>query len=213
MWVRRNTSRIRSAPRPRTAVCASPPMIIGATTAVTLLINRWSKNEPSTSPPPSTSRLTTPCSRPSRSSNAANDTRPFSSAGSLATSTLRDARASLHSADAADVVAISVREDDVSSRTRLSSGVRPRLSRITRSGCGTGPLQPSGRAVSCGLSTMIVSTPTSMASNSGRFWCAQRRVWGPEIHRESPLVDAIRPSSDAANLAVTKGRPVLRWCT
>jgi len=43
--------------------------------------------------------------------------------------------------------------------------------------------------------------------------CEDWRIAADVIHRESPPAVAILPSSDAANLAVTKGRPVVACLT
>src|SRR5438132_49346 len=49
-----------------------------------------------------------------------------------------------------------------------------------------------------------------LAQKRVRWRCDHSRASGPDTQRESPDAAAIRPSSEAANLATTKGRPVSR---
>jgi hypothetical protein len=83
------------------------------------------------------------------------------------------------------------------------------LSRITRSG----DRPPSNRVVNSGSSVITVLTPTRIASWMWRRRCATARDSSDVIHRDSPPAVAILPSSDAANLAVTKGSPVVTCLT
>ena len=59
-----------------------------------------------------------------------------------------------------------------------------------------------------GSSACAVPRPTSTASTWSRSRWTQARAAGPLTHRESPPAVAMRPSSVAATLRVTKGRPL-----
>ena len=180
-------------------------MMTGAMTACSLSTNPASKNEPRMTPPPSTSSERT--SRPASSrSKAARSTRP-PSLGSSRTSAPAARREERQGSGAPFRVAIRVRAGPP--RTRAMGGVRPRLSTTTRRGWRSASLPP-GRAVSNGSSTTTVEEPTRMASTFDRRSWAHSRASGPDTQRESPEAAAIRPSREAANLAMTNGIPFVR---
>ena len=201
---------MRAAPRPATAAgAAAAPITTGATTACTRSTSRRSNSEPSSAPPPSNSTVSAPRASSSASS-ASRSTPPPAAAGSTAISAPRAPIASRQAASEAAVVAISAGAGPPS--TRAEGGVRPRASATTRSGWWTPSAEPPGRAVSCGSSAATVFEPTTIASRPQRSRCVHSRASGPDTQRESPEEAAMRPSSEAANLAITKGRPVRRWC-
>ena len=68
------------------------------------------------------------------------------------------------------------------------------------------------RASSSGSSASAVPAPIATASADARHPCTRRRLSGDEIQRLSPLAVAVRPSSEAASLSRTNGRPVTE-CT
>ena len=68
------------------------------------------------------------------------------------------------------------------------------------------------RTVSVGLSVRTVPAPTRIASLSARSWCTSARASGLVIHFDVPSAAAVFPSSVAAILTITQGRPVRLWC-
>ena len=89
-----------------------------------------------------------------------------------------------------------------SENTFAVGGVRSVESRTTRMGDGPSTM----RTVSRGSSAATVPTPTSTASHAARRACETRRSSSPEIHFDSPVVVAMRPSSVCANFTATYGR-------
>ncbi len=86
--------------------------------------------------------------------------------------------------------------------TRAVGGVRSFESNTKRS--GERPF--TDRVVNCGLSLIAVPDPTRIASASRRRRCAHARAVAELIHFESPLAEAIRPSSETAAFTVMRGR-------
>ena len=190
---------MRAAPIPTTAAAALPPITIGATTARTSCTRRASKKAPWTRPPPSTISETTPSS-PSQSSSAGRSTRPSAAAGNSTTLAPVAAMPARQSAGAAGVQQTTVRATSCSASTRALGGVRPRLSSARRSGCDMAAGAGSGRAVSWGSSSRIVSTPTRMASCRTRSRCDQARVRGP--------AHPARVAAGGGDLAIQRGGPL-----
>ena len=88
----------------------------------------------------------------------------------------------------------------------LAGPRRPRRSKTTRSGRRSAGGSAS-RGSSSGSSASAVPLPTATASNSARQSCTSARLSGEEIQRLSPVLVAMRPSSVAASLSSTNGRP------
>ena len=89
--------------------------------------------------------------------------------------------------------------------TRASTGARPSTMR-------RGEAPGASRTVSCGSSARTVPAPTTMASLAARNSCTRRRAGSPVIKPPEPVLAAIYPSMVIANLSITNGRPVRRWC-
>ena len=104
---------------------ADAPTIFGAITIVTLSTRRWSKNEPCSTPPPSTCNASTP-RRPSSCSSGTSGTRPVSSGWQHQHLVARGADASRQASGERSVVTISVFA--APSRTRAVGAMRPVLS-------------------------------------------------------------------------------------
>ena len=178
-----------------------PPRRRGARKSATWSRNRAARNEPRTSPPPSTMRLVTP--RDARASReAGTDTRPPSS-WTATTSTPARSR--------------SRRRDGLGAQHRARTGVRGAAERASRERGGSRSVESrttrrKGRRVrgdgsSSGSSASAVPIPTRTASwrrLSQRAW----RRWGAlVIHFERPAAVAMRPSRVEAAFSSTNGRP------
>ena len=96
-------------------------------------------------------------------------------------------------------------------RTAAPSGARPEHhpDRLLV-GAAEARIPGGSRTVSAGSSARTVPAPTSTASDRARSRWASRRAAGPVIHRLVPSGAAVRPSSVAASLRTTQGRPVRR---
>ncbi len=92
-------------------------------------------------------------------------------------------------------------------RQPAAAASRPRRSKTTRSGCRSGGRLDVAAPCSSGSSASAVPLPTATASIHARHSCTSARLSGEEIQRLSPAAVAVRPSSDAASLSSTNGRP------
>ena len=112
----------------------------------------------------------------------------------------------LHDAAATQLVEHVV-EVAVELETRVDSARRGgALPSTTRAGRGP----RARRTVSAGSSAFTVPAPTRTASLSARRRWASARAASPVIHWLVPSGAAVRPSSVAASLSTTQGRPVVR---
>ncbi len=76
---------------------------------------------------------------------------------------------------------------------------------------GARPATSTSRASRDGSSASAVPLPTATASIDARHSWTSRRLSSEEIQRLSPDAVAVRPSSDAASLSSTNGRPSTAW--
>ena len=125
--------------------------------------------------------------------------------GTLIVSMPRSVSASWRSAGAVPRCRIQVGISRAVAASRPVSGSDRLASATIRTGARSP--RPRSRTSSIGSSARAVPEPIRIASVLARIRWTRRRASGPVIHRLSPVRVAIRPSSVAASLSRTCGRP------